>query len=103
MSGSDGEVGDGEAVDFDGERLGAQALAAADGAGRGGHEGHHVLAVAVAAGFVDGVAEVVEDAVEAGARGFALGRSVDEDVLLLGRQVFEGLLEVDACSARRPG
>ena len=90
-----GEVGDGEAVDLDGERLGAQALAAAGRAGRGGHEGHHVLAVAVAAGFVDGVAQIVENAVEAGARSFALGRSVDEDVLLLGRQVLEGLLEVD--------
>ncbi len=53
-----GEVGDGEAADFDGQRLGAQALAAADGAGRGGHEVHHVLAVAVAAGFFDGVAEI---------------------------------------------
>ena len=90
-----GEVGDGEAADLDGERLGAQALAAADGAGRGRHEVHHVLAIAVAAGFVDGVAQVGEDAVEAGARGFALGRAVDQDVLLLGRQIFEGLLEVD--------
>ncbi len=73
------------------------------GAGRGGHEVHHVLAIAVAAGLVDGVAQVGEDAVEAGARGFALGRSVDEDVLLLGRQIFEGLFEVDACSGRRRG
>ena len=90
-----GEVGDGEAADLDGERLGAQALAAADGAGRRGHEVHHVLAIAVAAGLVDGVAQVGEDAVEAGARRFAFGRAVDEDVLLLGRQVFEGSLEVD--------
>ncbi len=90
-----GEVGDGEAVDLDGERLGAQALAAAGRARSRGHEGHHVLAVAVAAGFFDGVAEVVENAVEAGAGRFALGRAVDQDVLLLGRQVLEGLLEVD--------
>ena len=53
-----GEVGDGEAADFDGERLGAQALAAADGAGRGRHEAHHVLAIAVAARVLDVVAEV---------------------------------------------
>ena len=97
-----GEVGDGEAADLDGERLGAQALAAADRAGRGGHEAHHVLAIAVAASFVDGVAQVAEDAVEAGARRFALGWPVDQDVLLLGRQILEGLLEVDACSVRRP-
>ena len=90
-----GEVGDGEAADFDGERLRAQALAAADGAGRGGHEVHHVLAIAVAAGFVDGVAQIGEDAVEAGARRFALGRAVDQDVLLLGRQIFKGSFEVD--------
>ena len=90
-----GEVGDGKAADFDGERLRPQALAAADRAGRGRHEVHHVLAVAVAARFVDGVAQVGEDAVEAGARRFALGRPVDQDVLLLGRQVFEGRLEVD--------
>ncbi len=89
------EVGDGEAADFDGEGLGTQALAAAGGAGRGGHEVHHVLAIAVAARFVDGVAQIGEDAVEAGARGFALGRTVDQDVLLLGRQVFEGLLQID--------
>ena len=90
------EVSYGEAVDFDGEGLGAQPFAAAGRAGRGRHEVHHVLAVAVAAGFVDGVAQIVEDAVEAGAGGFALGRSVDEDVLLLGRQIFKGLFEVDA-------
>ena len=52
-----GEVGDGEAADFDRQRLRAQALAAADGAGRGGHEAHHVLAIAVAAGLFNGVAQ----------------------------------------------
>ena len=90
-----GEVGDGEAADFDGERFGTQALAAADGAGRGGHEVHHVLAVAVAASLVDGVAQVGENAVKAGARALRLWGTVDQDVLLLGRQIFEGLLEVD--------
>ena len=95
-----GEVGDGEAVDFDGERLGAQALAAAVGAGRSGHEVHHVLAVAVAAGFFNGITQEGEDAVEAGARGFALGWSVNQDVLLLGRQVFERRFEVDAVAVR---
>ena len=95
LSGQGGEVRDGEAADFDGERLGAQALAAADRAGRGGHEVHHVLAVALAAGLVDAVAEVGENAVEAGARRFALGRAVDQDVLLLGGQIFKGKLEVD--------
>ena len=32
---------------------------------------------------------------EAGARRFAFGRTVDEDVLVLDRQVFKGELEVD--------
>ena len=86
------EVRDGEAADFDGQRLGPQALAAADRAGRGRHEVHHVFAIAFAARFVDAVAQVGENAVKAGARRFALGRAVDEDVLLLGRQVFKGLL-----------
>ena len=95
LSGKRGEVGDGEAVDFDRERFRAQALAAAGGAGRRRHEVHHVLAIAVAARLVDGVAQVAEDAVKAGARRFALGRPVDQDVLLLGRQIFERLLQVD--------
>ncbi len=85
-----GEIGDGEAADLDGERFRTQALAAADGAGRRGHEVHHVLAVAVAAGLVDAVAEEAEDAVKAGAGRFAFGRTVDQDVLLFGGQVFEG-------------
>jgi hypothetical protein len=37
---------------------------------------------------------------EAGAGAFALGRSVNQDVLLLGRQVFERLFEVDAVAVR---
>ena len=85
-----GEVGDGEAADLDGQRLRAQALAAAHRAGRRRHEVHHVLAIAVAAGLFDAVAQVSEDAVEAGARRFALGRPVDQNVLLLRRQIFEG-------------
>ncbi len=32
---------------------------------------------------------------KAGARRFVLGRSVDQDVLLLGRQIFKRLLQVD--------
>jgi hypothetical protein len=90
-----GEVGDGKAADFDGERLGAQALAAADGAGRGRHVAHHVFAIAVAARFLGVVAQVGEDAVEAGARRFALGRPVDENVLLFWRQIFEWRFQVD--------
>jgi len=42
-----GEVGDGEATDLDRQRLRAQALAAADWAGRGRHISHHRLAVAI--------------------------------------------------------
>ena len=90
------EVGDREAADFDGQRFRPQALAAAGGAGRRGHEVHHVLAIAVAAGFVDAVAQVGKDAVKAGARRFVLGRAVDQDVLMLRRQVFERRLQVDA-------
>ena len=89
------EVGDGEAANFDCERFGAQALAAANGAGSGRHETHHVLAIALAARFFHVVAQVGEDAVKAGARRFAFGRAVDEDVLLLRRQIFERRLEID--------
>ena len=66
------EIGDGEAADLDGQRLGTQAFATADGAGRGGHVIHHVFAVPVAARLFDGVAQESENAVKAGARGFAL-------------------------------
>ncbi len=90
-----GEVGDGKPADLDGQRLRAQALAAAHRAGRGRHEAHHVLAIAVAARFVNVVAQVGQDAVEAGARRFAFGRAVDQDVLLLWRQIFKGDFEVD--------
>ncbi len=54
------------------------------------------LPIAIAAGFVDGVAEVAQDAVKAGAGRLTLGRSVDEDVLLAGRQVLKRFLEVNA-------
>ena len=60
-----------------------------------GHVLHHVLAVALGFGVFEVAAEVVEDAVEAGAAGFGAGRAVEEEVLLLGGEVGEGLLEVD--------
>jgi hypothetical protein len=41
-----------------------------------------------------------ENAVKAGARGFALGRTVDQDVLLLGGQIFKRQLEVDLVAVR---
>ena len=41
------------------------------------------------------VAQEAENAVEAGARGFAFGRAVDQEVLLARGQLFEGGLEVD--------
>ena len=80
-----GEVGDGEAADLDGQRLRAQALAAADGAGRGRHEAHHVLAIAVAARFFDGCRAGSQNAVEARARRLAFGRSVNQQMLLARR------------------
>src|SRR6202020_425222 len=64
-----GEVGDGCVVDGDGEGLGTEALAVADGADGRGHVLHHVLAVALGFGVFEVAAEVVEDAVEAGAAG----------------------------------
>ena len=96
-----GEVGDGKAADLDGERLRAQALAAAHRAGHGRHVAHHVLAIAVAAGFFHVVAQVGEDAVEAGARRLAFGRAVDQNVLLLWRQIFKGNFKVDLVADRR--
>ena len=95
VEGQGGEVGDGETANFNRQRLRAQALAAADGTGCGGHEAHHVLAIAVAAGLVDGVAKEGENAMEAGAWGFAFGRPVDQYVLLARGQILEGNFEVD--------
>ena len=95
-----GEVGDGKAADFDGEGLGTQALAPANRAGRRGHVAHHVFAIAVAARFLDGVAQVGENPMEAGARRFALGRSINQNVLLFGRKIFKGKLEVDLVAVR---
>ena len=83
VHGERGEFGDGHAVDFDGEGFGAEALAVADGAVGGRHVLHHPLAVGVGAGFFEGIAEPGEDAVEAGARGFGLGRAAEEELLLL--------------------
>ncbi len=60
-----------------------------------GHVLHHVLAVALGFGVFEVGAEVVEDAVEAGAAGFVARGAVEEEVLLLGGEVFEGLLDVD--------
>ena len=89
------EVGDARAVHGDGEGFGAEAAAFADGAEARGHVLHHVLAVALGLGVFEVGAEVVEDAVEAGAAGLVSGRAVEEEVLLLGGEVFEGLLDVD--------
>ena len=65
------------------------------GAGGRGHVLHHVLAVALGFGVFEVGAEVVEDAVEAGAAGFVAVGAVEEEVLLLGGEVLEGLLDVD--------
>jgi hypothetical protein len=96
------EVGDGEAADLDRQRLRAQALAAADGAGRGRHVVHHRLAIAVAARLFDAVAQEAENPVEAGARGFAFGRAVDQEVLLARGQLLEGSFQVDFVAQSRP-
>src|ERR1035437_4635311 len=90
-----GEVGDGEAANLDRQRLREQALAAADGAGRGGHIAHHRFAIGIAARLFDAVAQEGENAVEAGARAFAFGWAVDQQVLLARGQFLEGRLEVD--------
>ncbi len=83
------------AVDGDGEGFGAEAAAFADGAGGRGHVLHHVVAVALGFGVFEVGAEVVEDAVEAGAAGFVARGAVEEEVLLVGGEGFEGLLDVD--------
>ena len=79
----------------DGEGFRAEAAAFADGADGRGHVLHHVLAVALGFCLFEVGAEVAEDAVEAGAAGFVAWRAVEEEVLLLGGEVFERLLEVD--------
>ena len=95
VEGQRGEVGNGKSADFHGERLRAEALAAANRAGRRGHVGHHVLAIAIAARLFHAVAQEGEDAMEAGARSLVLWRPVDQDVLVLDGQVFKRKLEVD--------
>jgi hypothetical protein len=78
-----------------GEGLWAEAAPLAARAGRSGHVLHHVLAVALRFGVVEIGAEIGEDAVEAGAAGFALGRPVEEEVLMLLGEFGEGLADVD--------
>src|SRR5271157_4655874 len=89
------EVGDGEAADLDRQRLRAQALAAADGTWSGGHVAHHPFAIGIAARFFNTVAQIAQNAVESGARGFAFGRAVDQKVLLARGQLLKGYFEVD--------
>ena len=79
----------------DGEGFGAEAFAFADRAEARGHVLHHVFAVALGFGVFEVGAEVVEDAVEAGSACFVAGRAVEEEVLLLGGEVLEGLSDVD--------
>src|SRR6185437_8086012 len=89
------EVGDGKTADLDGERFRTQAAAFAGRADRGGHVGHHPLAVGVRAGFFKVAAQPGDDAVEAGAGGFGFGWAVEEKFLLFGGELVEGLLQVD--------
>ena len=101
--GSAVKSGDGHAVDFDGERFGAQALAVAGRALGGGHVLHHPLAVGVGFGFFERVAQIREDAVEAGAGGFGLRRSDEEKFLLFEGELLEGVLRGRFCILRRRG
>ena len=74
---------------------GRRRLALADRAEGGGHVLHHVLAVALGLGVFEVGAEIVEDAVEAGAASLVARGAIEEEVLLLGGEVFEWLLDVD--------
>jgi len=60
-----GEVGDGPAGELYGQRFGAQALAVADAAQRGGHVLGHPLAIGIGVGFLEIALEKFENAVEA--------------------------------------
>ncbi len=95
VQGQRGKVRNGEAAHLHGKRLRAQTPPATGRAGRGGHEVHHVFAIALAARLGDGIAQIGQDAVETCAGRFALGRTIDKDVLLLGRQVLEGDRQID--------
>ncbi len=64
-------------------------------AGGSGHELHHVLAIALGFGVFEVGAEIAEDAVEASAGAFAFGWTVEEEVLLLGGELVEGLADID--------
>ena len=72
------EVGNRQAANLDRQRLRAQALAAANRAGRRGHIAHHRFAVGIAARLFNAVAQKRQDAVKAGARSLAFGRPVDQ-------------------------
>ena len=108
-----GEIGDGERLgllvvgcwlliwaveingDGDGQGFWTEAATVADGTGGGGHVLHHVLAVTLGFGVFKVGTEVVEDAMEAGPACFVAWWAVEEEVLLLGGEVFEGLVDVD--------
>ena len=77
------------------QRLRPQPFAAANRARRGGHEAQHIVAVAVAARLVDGIAQVTQNSMKSRARRLALGRAVDQDVLLTRRQILERHLQID--------
>ncbi len=81
--------------DGDGKGFGAEAATVTDGTGGRGHVLHHVLAVAFGFGVFEIGAEIVEDAVKAGASGFGAGWTVEEEVLVFGGEVFEGTFDVD--------
>ena len=79
----------------DGEGFGAETGAVAAGALGGGHEAHHVLAIALGFGLFHVVAEVAEDAVKAEPGAFAARWAVEEKILLRFGEIFEGLFNVD--------
>ena len=95
------EVGDGQAADLHSQRLRAQAFAAADRAGRGGHVAHHRLAIGIAARLFNAVAQKRKNSVKAGARGLVLGWAVYQQVLLAWGQLLERRLEVDLVANSR--
>ena len=95
------EIADRQPADFHSKRLWPQPLTPARRANRRRHEVHHVFAIAVALGVLHPIAQKRQNAVKPGLRSLGARRTVDQNMLLLVRQLLERGLQVDLIPRRR--
>ncbi len=88
------------------QRLRTEPRAMAGGALGGRHKAHHVLAIGLGLRLLHVVAQVAEDAMKAEPGTFGAGRPVQQQILMLLRQILERLLQIDlelfSCKLYRP-